>query len=87
PKHKFDKHRDQYEYDSIRTIGKELDLILDSRDISEVIHNINRAQEMAKSRMVTLRIVEGYGWDIASVLPDAQYDWMKSQEKLIEKAK
>ncbi|CAG8692574.1 5464_t:CDS:2, partial [Acaulospora morrowiae] len=30
---------------------------------------------------------EGYGWDIASVLPDMQNDWIKGKDLLIEKAK
>ncbi|CAG8492270.1 1247_t:CDS:2, partial [Acaulospora morrowiae] len=32
-------------------------------------------------------VAEGYGWDIASALPDTQDNWSKGKDSLIEKAK
>ncbi|CAG8776193.1 13659_t:CDS:1, partial [Acaulospora morrowiae] len=65
-KHKFEKSRDQHEYNALRKIGKELDLAMESRSTTEVVDHINNARELAASRMFTLRVAEGYGWDIAS---------------------
>ncbi|CAG8504357.1 4450_t:CDS:1 [Acaulospora morrowiae] len=86
-KHKFEKSRDQHEYNALRKIGKELDLAMESRSTTEVVDYINNARELAASRMFTLRVTEGYGWDIASALPDTQDDWMKGKDSLIEKVK
>ncbi|CAG8715030.1 2759_t:CDS:1, partial [Acaulospora morrowiae] len=86
-KHKFEKSRDQHEYDALRKIGKELDLAMESRSTMEVVDHINNAREIALNRIFTLRVAEGYGWDIASALPDTQNDWMKGKDSLIEKAK
>ncbi|CAG8685004.1 13636_t:CDS:10, partial [Acaulospora morrowiae] len=42
PVHKFEKNHDQHEYDSLRIIGKELDLTLKYRDLDEVVIHIDR---------------------------------------------
>ncbi|CAG8446642.1 12480_t:CDS:2, partial [Acaulospora morrowiae] len=86
-KYKFEKSHDQHEYDALRKIGKELDLAMESRSTMEVMDHINNAREIASNRIFTLRVAEGYGWDIASALPDTQNDWMKGKDLLIEKAK
>ncbi|CAG8445749.1 16651_t:CDS:1 [Acaulospora morrowiae] len=87
PVHKFEKNRDQHEYDSLRIIRKELDLALKSRDLDEVVIHIDRARKETENRIFTIRVAEGYGWNIVSVLPDTQDEWMKGKNELIEKAK
>src|SRR6185312_10835800 len=37
--------------------------------------------------MFTLKVAEGYGWEIASALPDTQDEWLKGKDDLIEKAR
>ncbi|CAG8635578.1 15970_t:CDS:1 [Acaulospora morrowiae] len=86
-KHKFEKARDQHEYDALCKIGKELDLAMESRSTVEVVNHIDLAREIAANRIFTLRVAEEYGWDIASALPDTQDNWLKGKDSLIEKAK
>ncbi|CAG8649586.1 11555_t:CDS:2 [Acaulospora morrowiae] len=54
-KHKFEKSRDQHEYDALRKIGKELDLAMESHSTMEVVDHINNAREIASNRIFTLR--------------------------------
>ncbi|CAG8556824.1 8317_t:CDS:2, partial [Dentiscutata erythropus] len=42
---KFEKPRDQHEYDSLCTIGTELDLAMESRNFSDIISHIEKAWE------------------------------------------
>ncbi|RIB06360.1 hypothetical protein C2G38_2046848 [Gigaspora rosea] len=87
PKHKFEKHRDQHEYDTLRQVGRELDMAIDSGTMEDITSHINAAKDLVGNRMFTLRVAEGFGWDIASALPDTQDDWLKGKDSLIEKAK
>lgn len=87
PKHKFDKARDQHEYNTLRSVGKELDLAMESLTADDITNHLDVAKEQIESRMFTLRVAEGFGWEIASALPDTQDDWLKGKDSLIEKAK
>ncbi|CAG8513685.1 26233_t:CDS:2, partial [Gigaspora rosea] len=87
PNHKFEKYRDQHEYDTLRLVGRELDLAMESRNVQDAINCIESVREKIANRMFTLRVAEGYGWDIAAALPNTQDDWLKRKDSLIKKAK
>ncbi|RIB05481.1 hypothetical protein C2G38_592425 [Gigaspora rosea] len=87
PNHKFEKYRDQHEYDTLRLVGRDLDFAVESRNVHDAINCIESAREKIANRIFTLRVTEGYGWDIAAALPDTQDDWLKGKDSLIEKAK
>lgn len=87
PNYKFDKSRDQHEYDTLCAIGKELDLALESQNATNAVNHITSAREFVEDRLVTLRVAEGYGWDVAAAIPSTQDKLLKGKESLIEKAK
>ncbi|CAG8450107.1 1122_t:CDS:2 [Acaulospora morrowiae] len=57
----------------------ELDLVSKSRDLDEVIIHIDRARKETENSIFTICVAEGYGWDIASALPNTQDEWMKGK--------
>ncbi|CAG8818548.1 1441_t:CDS:2, partial [Dentiscutata erythropus] len=77
PTCKFEKSRDQHEYDSLRTIRTELDFAKESRTSSDILSYIEKAREA----------VRGYGWEVAAALLNTQDNWLKGKDILIEKTK
>lgn len=43
PNYKFESFRDQHEYDTLRLVGKELDLAVDSRNVHDTVKHIEDA--------------------------------------------
>ncbi|RIB10522.1 hypothetical protein C2G38_183565 [Gigaspora rosea] len=60
---------------------------MESRNVQDAINCIESVREKIANRMFTLRVAEGYGWDIAAALPNTQDDWLKRKDSLIKKAK
>ncbi|CAG8460479.1 4109_t:CDS:2, partial [Dentiscutata heterogama] len=50
------KQKAEHEYDALRSIGKELDLAMESRTTTDVANHINFAREKTEDRMFTLRV-------------------------------
>ncbi|CAG8758524.1 12858_t:CDS:2, partial [Racocetra fulgida] len=86
PEQNFEKQRDQHEYDTIRAIGKELDLALNALSVDEALEYIESAKKRVKDRLTTLRVVKKYGWDVAVELPLSKDDDFVEQREAIEKA-
>jgi len=43
PSYKFERFRDQHEYDTLRLVGRELDLAVDSRNVHDAVKHIENA--------------------------------------------
>lgn len=87
PNHKFDRSCNQHGYDNLRLVGRELDFAMESRNIQDAIDYIESAREKIANRIFTLRVAEGYGWEIAAALPDTQDEWLKGKDNLIKRQK
>lgn len=48
PNHKFERYRDQHEYDTLRLVGRDLDFAMESRSVHEAINCIESAREDCK---------------------------------------
>src|SRR6185369_6885083 len=66
PEKHFEKSRDQHEYDTLREIGKSLDLALYSSSVEEALDYIETMKASAKNRLTTLRVAKDYEWDVAA---------------------
>ncbi|CAG8788574.1 12712_t:CDS:1, partial [Acaulospora morrowiae] len=87
PDRKFEKLRDQHEYDTLRSIGYELDLALNTTSGTEALQYIENARTMSKERMIVLNVASEYGWDVAAELPQSKNKNMIEYSEAIEKAK
>ncbi|CAG8456264.1 655_t:CDS:2 [Acaulospora morrowiae] len=84
---KFEKLCDQHEYDTLWSIGQELDLALNTTSGTEALQYVENARTMSKERMVVLNVASKYGWDIAAELPQSKNKIIFEYSEAIEKAK
>ncbi|CAG8534622.1 12368_t:CDS:2 [Dentiscutata erythropus] len=54
PDHKFERSRDQHEYDILRQVGRELDLAMELKNVQNAINHIEDSWEKIANRMFTL---------------------------------
>ncbi|CAG8698779.1 8758_t:CDS:2, partial [Acaulospora morrowiae] len=87
PDRKFEKLRDQHEYNTLRSIGQELDLALNTTSGTEALQYVENARTISKERMVVLNVASEYGWDVAAELPQSKNKTMFEYSEVIEKAK
>ncbi|CAG8698410.1 3799_t:CDS:2, partial [Acaulospora morrowiae] len=75
------------DYNTLRSIGKDLDLALNADSAEEACSFIELAKKRAKDRMTILRVANEYGWDVAVELPQSKYNDQEDDTEAINNAR
>lgn len=84
---KFERARDQFEYNALCAIGNDLDLALSASTGDEVIRHIESARTKTLDRTVVLNVANKYGWEVAVELPQSKSEGLSAYGKIIERAR
>ncbi|CAG8516528.1 17148_t:CDS:2 [Cetraspora pellucida] len=83
PDVKFERARDQFEYNALCAIGNDLDLALSATTGEEAIHHIESARTRMLDRMVVLNVAHEYGWEVAVELPQSKNEELSAYGPMI----
>ncbi|CAG8729887.1 17827_t:CDS:2, partial [Racocetra fulgida] len=87
PDVKFERSRDQFEYNALCAIGNDLDLALSASTGDEAIRHIENARAKTLDRTVVLNVAREYGWEVAVELPQSKSEDLSAYGETIERAR
>ncbi|CAG8463413.1 13701_t:CDS:2 [Cetraspora pellucida] len=87
PEVKFERSRDQFEYNALCVIGHDLDLALSASSGEEAIQHIENARAKTLDRIVVLNVARKYGWKVAVELPQSKHEGLSAYGETIEQAR
>ncbi|CAG8446307.1 12586_t:CDS:1 [Cetraspora pellucida] len=86
PEEHFGRSKDQHEYNLLRSIGRDLDLGINSTSTDEAVTYIEAVRKKVKDRMLILKVAKKYGWDVAAELPQSAEEELTDYAEIIDKA-
>ncbi|CAG8668810.1 22658_t:CDS:2 [Gigaspora rosea] len=84
---KFERARDQFEYNALCAIGNDLDLALSASTGDEIIRHIESARTKTLDHTVVLNVAKEYGWEVAVELPQSKSEGLSAYGEIIEHAR
>ncbi|RIB25293.1 hypothetical protein C2G38_2166287 [Gigaspora rosea] len=75
---KFERARDQFEYNALCAIGNDLDLALSASTGDEIIRHIESARTKTLDHTVVLNVAKEYGWEVAVELPQSKSEGLSA---------
>ncbi|CAG8490965.1 11008_t:CDS:2 [Cetraspora pellucida] len=87
PEERFERSRDQHEYNLLRSIGRDLDLGMNSTSTNEAVTYIETVRKKVKDQMIMLKVAKKYGWDVAVELLQSAEEELTNYTEIIDRAR
>ncbi|CAG8596547.1 14769_t:CDS:2, partial [Racocetra fulgida] len=83
---KWNDGKNQCEYNLLRSIGRELDLGLNSTSMDEAVTYIETIRKKVRDRIITLKVAKRYGWDVVIELLQLNEEELTDYAEVIDRA-
>ena len=86
PKLEFESDRSQHEYDSLREIGRELEMALNASSWRATLDSLGKVQHLAAERATVLVVAEEQGWTTAGFIPEKKGSFLDAFKERTKEA-